>query len=69
MRVIGDHFVPDISSTLFGHTESMPIYGAPVTGVDSFGGSGVIAKEDFCRATVNGCKKAGTIGWRGAYRL
>ncbi len=65
MRVIGEHFVPDTSTTLFGHKVSMPVYGAPVTGVSSFGGAGVTTEEDFCRATVNGCKSAGTIGWRG----
>jgi isopentenyl diphosphate isomerase/L-lactate dehydrogenase-like FMN-dependent dehydrogenase len=65
LRVIGEHFVPDTSATLFGHEVSMPVYGAPATGVDSFGGADVIAEEDFCRATVNGCKQAGTIGWRG----
>lgn len=65
MRVIGNHFVPDTSTMLFGQKVSMPVYGAPVTGVDSFGGEGVITEEAFCRATVNGCKEAGTIGWRG----
>jgi 4-hydroxymandelate oxidase len=65
MSVIGDHFTPETSTTLFGHKVSMPIYGAPVTGVGSFGGTAVISEEEFCRATVMGCKKAGTIGWRG----
>jgi 4-hydroxymandelate oxidase len=65
MRVIGDHFIPDMSATLFGHSVTMPIYGAPATGVHSFGGDSVITEEEYCRATVQGCKKAGTIGWRG----
>ena len=65
MRLIGSHFTPDTGSTLFGRTCSMPIYGAPVTGVHSFGGESVIAEADFCKTTVEGCKEAGTIGWRG----
>jgi len=65
MRLIGPHFTPDTSTTLFGHQVSMPVYGAPVTGVNSFGGDEVISEADFCHATVLGCKAAGTIGWRG----
>jgi 4-hydroxymandelate oxidase len=65
MRLIGPHFTSDTHATLFGHKVSMPIYGAPVTGVNSFGGEKVIAEADFCQATVQGCKEAGTIGWRG----
>jgi len=65
MRLIGPHFKADTSATLFGHKVSMPIYGAPVTGVNSFGGEEVISEADFCQATVLGCKDARTIGWRG----
>lgn len=65
MRLISPHFTPDTSTTLFGEKVSMPIYGAPVTGVNSFGGETVISEKEFCRATVLGCKEAGTIGWRG----
>jgi isopentenyl diphosphate isomerase/L-lactate dehydrogenase-like FMN-dependent dehydrogenase len=65
MRLIGPHFQPDTRTTLFGHEVTMPIYGAPVTGVNSFGGEEVISEADFCQATVQGCKDAGTIGWRG----
>ena len=65
MRLIGPHFAPDTGTTLFGHAVSMPIYGAPVTGVNSFGGEEVISETAFCNDTVQGCKEAGTIGWRG----
>ncbi len=65
MQVIGPHFEPDTTTTLFGKTMQMPIYGAPVTGVNSFGGERVITEEDFCTATVEGCKQAGTIAFRG----
>jgi len=43
----------------------MPIYAAPVTGVDSWGGEGVITEADFCTATVEGCRQAGTLAFRG----
>ena len=65
MRLISPHFTPDTNTTLFGQKVTMPIYGAPVTGVNSFGGEKVIPEKEFCRATVLGCKEAGTIGWRG----
>ncbi|MBD3308427.1 alpha-hydroxy-acid oxidizing protein [candidate division KSB3 bacterium] len=65
MKLIGPHFTPDTTTTLFGKPVSMPIYGAPVTGVNSFGGETAIPEQEFCRATVLGCKAAGTVGWRG----
>lgn len=65
MRLVGAHFTPDTGATLFGQRVSMPIYGAPVTGVNSFGGEKVISEKEFCRATILGCKEAETIGWRG----
>ena len=65
MQVIGPNFTPDTSTTLFGKTMRMPIYGAPVTGVNSFGGESVIAEKDFCAATVEGCRQAGAIAFRG----
>jgi isopentenyl diphosphate isomerase/L-lactate dehydrogenase-like FMN-dependent dehydrogenase len=43
----------------------MPIMGASVAGVNSFGGENVISEKEFCRAVVLGCKEAGTVGWRG----
>jgi isopentenyl diphosphate isomerase/L-lactate dehydrogenase-like FMN-dependent dehydrogenase len=65
MQVIGEHFTPDTHTALFGKRFEMPIYGAPVTGVNSFGGESVMREEDFCEATVEGCKQAGTIAFRG----
>jgi len=65
MQVIGPHFVPDTRTTLFGNPMEMPIYAAPVTGVNSFGGESVIPEENFCEATVKGCQQAGTIAFRG----
>ena len=65
MRVIGENFSPDTSYDFFGHKITMPIMGASVTGVNSFGGDSAITEPDFCKATVLGAKQAGTIGWRG----
>jgi 4-hydroxymandelate oxidase len=65
MKVIGDHFEPDTSYEFFGKKLSMPIMGASVAGVNSFGGESVISEKDFCRYIVLGCKEAGTVGWRG----
>ncbi|MFX0091007.1 MAG: alpha-hydroxy-acid oxidizing protein, partial [Candidatus Hodarchaeota archaeon] len=65
MKLVSSHFTPDIKTTFFGHKISMPIMGAPATGVNSFGGEEVISEREFCRATVLGCKEAETIGFRG----
>jgi 4-hydroxymandelate oxidase len=40
----------------------MPVMGASVSGVNSFGGEAVIGEADFCRAVVRGCKAAGSHG-------
>lgn len=65
MQLIGEHFEPDTSYDFFGNKLSMPIMGASVAGVNSFGGEKVITEQEFCSSVVIGCKKAGTVGWRG----
>ncbi len=65
MKLIGDHFEADTKYDFFGKRLSMPIMGASVAGVNSFGGENVISEKAFCRSVVLGCKDAGTIGWRG----
>jgi isopentenyl diphosphate isomerase/L-lactate dehydrogenase-like FMN-dependent dehydrogenase len=65
MRVIGENYTPNTEYEFFGNKLTMPIMGASVTGVNSFGGDSVITEPDFCKATVLGAKQAGTIGWRG----
>lgn len=65
MKLVESHFEPDTSFHFFGKKLSMPIMGASVTGVNSFGGEKVISEEEFCRTTVRGCIEAGTIAWRG----
>ncbi len=65
MRVIGDNYTPNTDYDFFGHQLTMPIMGASVTGVNSFGGDNVITEQDFCEASIVGAKLAGTVGWRG----
>ena len=65
MRVIGNDYAPDTKYDFFGNELTMPIMGASVTGVNSFGGDTAITEPEFCKATVLGAKEAGTIGWRG----
>ena len=65
MKLIGDHFEADTKYDFFGKELSMPIMGASVAGVNSFGGENVITEREFRRSVVLGCKDAGTLGWRG----
>jgi 4-hydroxymandelate oxidase len=64
-RLIGPDFQPDSGFTFLGKDLAMPVMGASVSGVNSFGGESVIAEADFCRAVVHGCKAARSLGWRG----
>ena len=64
-QLSGKDFTPDTQYVFFGHALSMPVMGASVSGVNSFGGESVITEMDFCRSVVQGCKEAGTLGWRG----
>ncbi|MHA2346543.1 MAG: alpha-hydroxy-acid oxidizing protein [Candidatus Hodarchaeales archaeon] len=65
MKLMDTHFDPNTTFDFFGKKLTMPIMAASVAGVNSFGGESVISERDFCRAVVNGCGEAGTIGWRG----
>ncbi len=65
MRSIGLNLQPDTETYFLDKKISAPIMGASVTGVNSFGGDEVITESELCRATVLGCKNAGTIGFRG----
>jgi len=63
MRLVGEKLDHKTTFNFFGKDLSMPIMAASVSGVNSFGG--VISEEEFSRAVIQGCNKAGTIGWRG----
>ncbi len=65
MKLISENFEPDTSIQLFGKNLTMPVMAASVSGVNSFGGDSVITESKFCNSVINGCKDAGTLGWRG----
>lgn len=65
MKLVESHFEPETTFHFFGKGLSMPIMGASITGVNSFGGEKVITEKEFCQVTVRGCIEAGTIAWRG----
>lgn len=65
MKLISKNFEPDTSIQLFGKNLTMPVMAASVSGVNSFGGDSVITESEFCNSVINGCKDAGTLGWRG----
>ncbi len=62
-RVVGEPFVPDSTFSFFGLTLSMPILGASTSGMSSY--NQAITELDFCRATLAGCREAGTLSFRG----
>ncbi len=62
-RVVGPHFDPDTSGSFLGFKLALPVMGSSVAGL---GGWGTADDErDLCFASVQGCRQAGTIGWRG----
>jgi len=65
MKLVDNDFTPDTKYNFFGKELSMPIMAASVAGVNSFGGEDIISEQQFCNAVVQGCKAAGTLGWRG----
>ena len=65
MELIERDIFPNTFYDFFGMKLTMPIMAASVAGVNSFGGENVITEKEFCRAVVQGCKAAGTLGWRG----
>lgn len=62
-RVVGDPFTPDPSFEFFGLKLSMPILGASTSGMSAY--NNAITEEDFCRATLVGCRQAGSVSLRG----
>lgn len=60
-RLIGDHFTPDTTTTLFGMMLRTPILAAPMSGIKT-NLREHIAELDFLKAILEGCAEAGTIG-------
>jgi isopentenyl diphosphate isomerase/L-lactate dehydrogenase-like FMN-dependent dehydrogenase len=64
MRVVGEPFDVDTSFRFFSKDLAMPIMGASTSGTKYSIGD-AITEGDLSVAVVNGCKEAGSIGWRG----
>ncbi|MDD5674784.1 MAG: alpha-hydroxy-acid oxidizing protein [Chitinivibrionales bacterium] len=64
-NLIGPDIKPDTAFSFFGRELVMPIMAASAGGNTSFGGDAVISEPAFCTAVVDGCKQAGSLGWRG----
>jgi isopentenyl diphosphate isomerase/L-lactate dehydrogenase-like FMN-dependent dehydrogenase len=47
--LIGPDFTPDTRFDFFNRRLAMPVMGASVAGVDSFGGEAIISEIEFCR--------------------
>lgn len=62
-RVVGEAFTPDSSFDFFGLKLSMPILGASTSGMSAY--NNAVTEEDFCRATLAGCREAGSLSFRG----
>jgi len=64
MRVVGEPFDPDTTFEFLGKRLSMPVMGASTSGTKYSIGD-AITEGELSVAVVNGCKDAGSIGWRG----
>ena len=64
MDVLVENKEIDTTSTLFGHTVSLPVYCAPVAGIKNNYGA-EMTEEEYNKATVEGCLEAGTLAFTG----
>ena len=64
MRVVGAPFDPDPTFEFFGKKLAMPIMGASTSGAKT-SIKEAITEGELSEAVVDGCKAAGSIGWRG----
>ena len=62
-RLVGEPFDPDASFSFFGLKLSMPVMGSSTAGISRY--NDAMGEVDFCRATIRGCREAGTLTWRG----
>jgi len=62
-RLIGEPFESDPGFRFFDMDLSLPVMGSSTAGVSRYNDS--ITELDFCRATIRGCREAGTLAWRG----
>jgi 4-hydroxymandelate oxidase len=61
-RLITKHEDPTVETNFFGNKISMPVFGAPMSGLSNVSN---ITEEDFAYNILEGCKTAGTIGFTG----
>lgn len=64
MDVISSNQEVDTSSSLFGTSVSLPVYLAPIAGIENNYGA-ALSDDDYTRMTLEGCKEAGTIAFCG----
>jgi 4-hydroxymandelate oxidase len=62
-RLVGPHAEPDTSCTFLGLKLALPVMGSSVAGLGGWGGAQ--EERDLCFGSVQGCRDAGTLGWRG----
>lgn len=61
-RLITEHHDPVLETTFPGHKISMPVLGAPMSGLSHVT---TITEEDFAYSILEGCRRSGTIGFTG----
>jgi hypothetical protein len=64
MRLIHGAAAPATDIDLLGQRLSLPVLAAPIGGV-SFNMGGAISEEEYIRAVLQGCRRAGTLGCTG----
>jgi isopentenyl diphosphate isomerase/L-lactate dehydrogenase-like FMN-dependent dehydrogenase/rubredoxin len=62
-KLIAQHAEPGRSTKFFGNNISMPVIGAPMSGLSNINN---ITEEDFAFNILEGCRLAGTIGCTGS---
>jgi 4-hydroxymandelate oxidase len=62
-KLIAQHEEPALVTSFFGHKISMPVIGAPMSGLSNVSN---ITEEDFAFDILEGCRLAGTIGCTGS---
>ena len=62
-KLITQNVEPELATEFFGHNISMPVLGAPMSGLSNVSD---ITEEDFAFGILEGCRLAGTIGCTGS---
>jgi isopentenyl diphosphate isomerase/L-lactate dehydrogenase-like FMN-dependent dehydrogenase/rubredoxin len=62
-KLIAQHAEPAFVTEFFGHKISMPVMGAPMSGLSNVSN---ITEEDFAFGILEGCRLAGTVGCTGS---